>query len=402
MRSNRDTTANFQKRRATAASIAVIAVASGALWILGSLLTSIAGDFSMSVEAVEALISAQQFGYLSAVLVSGYLGDRVGKQKVIVAGLLLLAATQITFALVKKWGALPPIQFIAGFAYGTVFVLQVALVSELNARKRSSATGLALTAVGIGSIGATWLAWIFLRYRLSWTIPVLAWAGLILVSCMLFVSLVSPLVGSTERTMLSIRSGTDLFRSPLMHLLLLISACIVGVQVLLSTFGAPHLELVLGAPVGVAAMAPAAFWSGVTLGRIAYSASIEHLNKDQIWVASTAASLMLLCAVPLLRNPSHIIALLGFSGLFLGGIAPPTFSRSTAAFPQRTGSAAGLVAAFAGIGSVTSVSIARLLGAIFSLQSVYRLVSAELSICLLAIYLLTKRFPYETVGELLS
>ena len=382
------------RRILTVASVIAIATSTGAVQVLGPLLTSVAREFGNSVETTGNLVSAQQVGYFTAVLTAGHLSDRLGTRAVVMAGLLILTVSLACFAVLDPWPLLLAAQLLVGLGQGGVLVSSVALVSELNDHARSSAVGLTMIAMGVGSFGATRIAGVLLKADFLWTAPVFLVAGTNLLVGLLFVPLPSSHMHKAAVDTSLIGSLGDLLQSPAMRLLILISSSLVGAQALLSFYSAPHLEIVLGAPVAMAALAPTAFWVGMTIGRVVYSLVIERLNQDRVWIASTAISALFILAVPFLRDAIALIWLLGVGGAFVGMVAPPTFSRSTAAYPQQTGIAAGLVAMSAGLGAVVSVSVASLLIQLTSLASVYWLIFFELLVCLFGVLRFCNRSPY--------
>lgn len=103
-----------QRWRLTLIICSVLAVSSSAPGIMGPLLTSISRDLRVDVEKTGALVSVQYLGYAFAVLAAGYLADKFGKRRIILAGQLTLVASMVMIGLLKLWPLLTLAQIFVG------------------------------------------------------------------------------------------------------------------------------------------------------------------------------------------------------------------------------------------------------------------------------------------------
>lgn len=119
-----------------------------------------AGDF-FPVVMVAVLFAAFNVVYALVSLRAGGLSDRIGRKKVIVAGLVALLAVNLLLAIpwdggaVAAWVAIPAAFGVFGIYSGMVDPTARALVSDLSERKKGKAYGLYYLFVGLVSIPET-------------------------------------------------------------------------------------------------------------------------------------------------------------------------------------------------------------------------------------------------------
>ena len=382
----------------TILSYVILVTVGGILNIMGALLTSIARDFDIRAERAGDLVSAQFFGYLCSVLITGHLADRLGKLKVIVGGLVVLVNALLVFALVRNWSTMMVSQIFVGLGVGGVVSAAVGLVSELNPETRSSVLGIAQAAVGGGALSANWLAAWFLERGAAWSAPLLVQSGVNALICVLLLRFSRGWSEAAGDSGLSLKAAGSLLQSPVIRTLIVINGLTVGAQTMMTTFSAPYLELVLGSRASVAALAPSAFWLGITVGRGIYSSVIEHLNKDLVWTVNGAVATLLVIIVPLFRSSTAAIILIGLIGAIVGSQVPSALARSNLVFTRQTGLASGALFASAAIGSILMIAVASRWSEATSLRSMFWLAFLALLLSSIAVWFFTRRFSFRDLS----
>jgi MFS family permease len=125
----------------------------------------------LSAMAAVTIYSVEGFAGLVGRLLFGYLGDRVGVKRMIVAGLLIQALAAGAYAAVSKLGDFYAVAFIFGMAYGGVMPLYAALSrSYFDPRVMGTVLGALMIPSSLGmALGPAVGGWIYDSFQsYSW------------------------------------------------------------------------------------------------------------------------------------------------------------------------------------------------------------------------------------------
>ena len=93
----------------------------------GAILPEIVREFDISYDMAGLLLSLQAIGNVSAVVISGFLSDIIGKKIVLVGGSLMVAVGFLGLVFVSSAKVLFILIFIAGCGWGTNNVINSAM-----------------------------------------------------------------------------------------------------------------------------------------------------------------------------------------------------------------------------------------------------------------------------------
>jgi MFS family permease len=113
---------------------------------------------SLDAQQIGALNSVRGIGLVVASLLAGWLSDRLGERRVILAGLALQCAGLLLFVRTTAFGGFAAAVAVQGLGFGTMIPAYDSLVSKAIPDKlRGIAFGLFGTSIGLISLPAPWL-----------------------------------------------------------------------------------------------------------------------------------------------------------------------------------------------------------------------------------------------------
>lgn len=142
---------------------------------VGTVIPEIIREFGLGLTAAGAFQYATMSGIGLAAIGLGYLADRIGRKRAILAGLLLFCASSAFFALGHDFGLFVALLFVAGLGIGVFKAAALALIGDISTSTRDHARTMNLIEAffGVGAIvgpaivtgslalGASW-KWVYL------------------------------------------------------------------------------------------------------------------------------------------------------------------------------------------------------------------------------------------------
>ncbi len=137
--------------------------------------TQLASEFKLSASQIGAIISAFQIGYVIIVLFTGWLSDKIGPKRVIVAATLLAGVFSTLFGLIaNSFGSILVLRVLSGLATGAIYVPGMALLTQwFGANERGKALSLFTVAIPLAG-AASYLITGWFAARWGWRAGVLA------------------------------------------------------------------------------------------------------------------------------------------------------------------------------------------------------------------------------------
>jgi len=158
----------------------------GVAYSFGAFFTSMSAEFNAGSGATSAVFSITAFLYFTLGLVSGSVADRVGPRWVLATGAVAMGAGLALTSLVHAlWVGYITYGMGVGIGVGCGYVPMVAVVGAWFERRRSMAVGVAVSGIGLGTLGVAPLAAILID-RSGWRATYLVFAAgsfLILAVC---------------------------------------------------------------------------------------------------------------------------------------------------------------------------------------------------------------------------
>lgn len=137
----------------------VLFVGFGIAYSFAAFFDSLKAEFDASRRDVSLVFSITGFLYFSLGAVSGPLGDRVGPRRVVALGIVLIVAGLALASRAQAlWQVYVTYSIGVGLGVGFAYVPAVAAVQRWFLRRRGSASGLAVTGIGVGTLAMPLLA----------------------------------------------------------------------------------------------------------------------------------------------------------------------------------------------------------------------------------------------------
>lgn len=335
-------------------------------------LPSVIEEFGISYTQAGTLASAVFWAYAPMMLISGYLGDRLGRKLMIALGFFLWSLLCLLTPLAFSLGSLFFFRFLTGFVQGTYFGNDRAVLTAFTPPERwGAAQGLTMMGTGLGNFLALFLGGLMVG---TWGWRWMFWVvGAVSLAAALIYARFAPSPGrfAVEETPGETFPGRGLFSGTLI-LLYGIGFVIMNV---FWVFGIwiPLIFIDLGAR---DPMTASLYGSVYALGGIPGMAAFGYLTdlfrkkwgvpRRTVMVFSLAAatSILLLAALSYRPDMDFVLfcGLVGTLGFFITGLWPPLYAMIAEASPPKAlGTVFGLSNSIAFLGAVLAPILTGLL-----------------------------------------
>ncbi|MDA8194712.1 MAG: MFS transporter [Thermaerobacter sp.] len=134
--------------------------------LVGVVLVPFKSLWRMTPSETGLLVASATVGIVLGVVPAGYLADRFGRKRVLVASLLFYSLITAMTGLVSGWQALVGMRFVAGLGLGAMFPLPYTLLAELSPRRmRGAVAGVLDAFLSVGYFAAPLMgAWAFAQF----------------------------------------------------------------------------------------------------------------------------------------------------------------------------------------------------------------------------------------------
>ncbi|PZX23840.1 putative MFS transporter; Major Facilitator Superfamily [Cupriavidus phytorum] len=345
-----------------------VCMVGAAEFMLAPMLAPLASAFNTSPAHASGLVSAYALSYAAAAPLMGWLSDRAGRRKVLLAAMLLFAVDSLALTLVPTLQAAMALRILGGLAAAATIPTVFALIADrIPPAKQAGAMGgvmLGMTAgiaAGPAAAGLLAEAW-------GWRAPFLLIAGSCLAAFGLGWWVIPrdlPRARKTKESSIE-KASAGIFR------LLLAKGAWNGSAVAGYVFAGEALRMRYGLEVGAVGIAVSVFGLGLGIGNTLAGHCRRYLREEDTLVLATvvvacAMTLFLTAAIGL---PVALGCLLAWGAAL--GIAAPA---STAILAQRAGANKGKV--LAASESVNNVAVLMLLPVAASASATYGVTPAS-------------------------
>jgi fucose permease len=319
--------------------------------VFGPLLPQLATQSGTQLATVGAIFFAIFAGSLLSQIAAGPFSDRLGPQRVVLAGIFLLAVGTVGITLSKGLAALMAGAFFAGFGQGAIDVGSNLLVVAAYRGENVAQLNFLHLFFGLGAVAGPLLVSLALG---TWQngLPALWLAVVLLLAISPFVARVQ-VASLAHDTPQAARRANRIYYSPVLWAFALLIMFYVGLEMGMGGWTTTYLGQIAGMPVQTAAVVTSGFWLALTAGRLlvamagsGWQAAIV-LGVDLTGAVLAAAFLVLGVDSPLVS----ILAIVAV-GLSYGSIYPTVVSYVTGIFHEGPGKAAGALAASGSVGGM--------------------------------------------------
>lgn len=141
------------------ATFGVLFVAFGAAYSFAAFFESLRDEFDATRGDVSLVFAITGFLYFGLGVFSGPLSDRIGPRRVILAGVVLIAAGLMLASVAQTlWQVYVTYSLFVGVGVGLAYVTSVACVQRWFTRRRGFASGMAVAGIGAGTLVVPLLA----------------------------------------------------------------------------------------------------------------------------------------------------------------------------------------------------------------------------------------------------
>jgi MFS transporter, FHS family, glucose/mannose:H+ symporter len=314
--------------------------------MIGSLLPSIVGDLHLTSIQTGILTGCPGFGYLVGVLLSGFLGDRVGYQLFwrlgAIAGFLALVGVALAPSFGLTLIAAGAIGLVPGFFDGSINPLLVSLAKD----RPAGILNRVHMFFGVGVTVGPLLVGLALYYGLGWRWQFCLAATLAIV-VLIAVLRLSIQKGPTPRPALN-----TLLRSRPLVYSIIAAAMYGGLEVVMLSWTVLYLNRVRSIIPSSASLAVSLFGLTLMIGRFTASRIAEQIGYRRLVVGGGVAAALGLVLLVIL--PGQILPWLGIAvtGLAMSGIFLTLTAEVNSESPGLGGTVTALISAASGLGKL--------------------------------------------------
>jgi len=329
----------------TMAAFTAYALASS---IFGPSLPVIVQDFVLTPVQVGALAAAGSIGFL-AVLPAGILADMLGKKKVVIAGIAVIAAGTVIVGLSSSFPLLLAALILVGVGNGFFEGSVNAFVSDIYKDKPGFALNALHSTWGVGGFLGPLLAGLMLSKFGLWQLNFMV-AGSIVAATII------PMAATSARRPLS--TGSHRRHRPTLRLnvsptLVLALLLVWGAELGINSFLPLFLQNERGFDSVTASASLGMLFVALALGRAVWSVTSDRLGLySTAKITSAAAGVLILLAAVV---PVQLAAIMLFilAGFFFASVVPTILALAAREAGISSGSTTGFILLIASIGGIT-------------------------------------------------
>lgn len=311
-------------------------------------ISEVSREYGQNAAGMGGLVAAQHVAAVVLPVVLGALADRIGKKPVLCIFAAVFAVGCFLAGLSKNLGVYVIGAVCVGAGYSVCESVSSAVLSELDAEKGVRYINLSQALLSLGAVISPFLVqWLQKSRHASWRLPFLICAAAYTLLALLLLLTVFP--KRQIVTQKKAKARTNFFASRAFRLLFFSILLYVGLENGISYFAESLFSVRLSAG-DLAAAAISAYWIGMTVSRMLFSAVLRDPKKTLIGCFLASAAFLLALAVS--QNPTVSLVCCFAAGFSYGPIWSTLVAQATGLFPEAGAGAAGVMSAGCGIGGI--------------------------------------------------
>lgn len=311
-------------------------------------ISEVSRTYGQNAAGMGGLIAAQHIAAVVLLVALGVLADRIGKKPVLFIFAAIFALGCFLAGLSQSLGVYVIGAVCVGAGYSVCESVSSAVLSELDDEKGARYINLSQAMLSLGAVISPFLVqWMQKSRHASWRLPFLICAAAYTLLALLLLMTAFPKRQSIahERP----RTRTNFFASRAFRLLFFSILLYVGLENGISYFAESLFSVRLSAG-DLAAAAISAYWIGMTVSRMLFSAVLRNPKKTLIGCFLASAAFLLALAVS--KKPTVSLVCCFAAGFSYGPIWSTLVAQATGLFPEASAGAAGVMSAGCGIGGM--------------------------------------------------
>ncbi len=313
----------------------------------GPSLEAVRADFNLTYVLVVLTLIVPSISYATGTIVGGLVADRLGRRSTLTTGVTLLVVGLLVAGVSPALEVLLIGTCLNGFGFGLTESPLTATISDVAGDATGRAMTISQMPFGFGALTAPLLVGALLQTPIGWRGGYLAAALLVMLAAAVLLSARIPAVTARRAR------GEALISAVMRPVPVLLGAVVVGyfgMQLGLGGFLAAYLEADHGFTRSVAATLVAAFWIGISLGRIIGAWLALRVQAYDLALGSLGLSLLCAVVVAGVPHPAAILAAAALAGLAAGPLFTTVVGIGVRYRPSASGMIAGFMLAMGGTG----------------------------------------------------
>jgi len=331
-------------------SVVMFSVFGIALTLTGTLLPLLIAHFGLSYGEAGTLQVSAQFGYLLAIMLTGWLVARAEGRFMVIGALVVSLLGFGLFGWTSSFWAACGLMVLGGAGGGTIEVVMNTVVMKLSETRRGNLLNFIHVFFGLGAFfgpavvgkligaGVAW-RWFYLGTGVFWAV-------------LLLFTLTCRFPSIKPEPSADAAAATSVFGLPVVRILFFVLMVYVGLELGVGGWITTYLHDIEHMPTAHAAYVASAFWLGIAGGRLLLTLIGHRWHESAIIVALTSWAILCLVGVFSLPGPWPVAIALALVGAGYSGIYPTTISWGGGAYPAHAAQVTALVATGGGIGAV--------------------------------------------------
>lgn len=338
------------RRFTTVAAFLSLALNGLVLTAMGTSLPLVRDYLGIDINQGGTLMAVMQVGFTLFSLVAGLLSDSQSRERILMAGCVLLGLGTFFFCNVPSYSINLFITFVIGAGIGAILSGSNTLLISLYPARKGAILNIHHIFFGLGSLLGPLVIGILIAIGLSWKLG-FSGLGLLLLLVALYFFLVKAERPQHRAGYSFGKQVKQLVADKHFWVLLGVNGLSMGVQVTIMLLGVTYLIEAKGSSLIVAGGALSLFSVCIMIGRLLCSRLTLSYNHVTIILLLLWLQLLVMLLVWLLPG-SFAIVLLAISGFTFSGIYPTSLALAGILFPQVAGSALGVLSTMGGIGTI--------------------------------------------------
>ena len=310
-------------------------------------LEAVRADFNLTYVVVVLTLIVPAASYATGSIAGGLLADRLGRRTTLTIGVTMLAGGLLIAGFAPALGVLLFGTCLNGLGFGLTEPALTATISDVAGDAAGRAMTISQMPFGFGALLAPPLVGALLQTPIGWRGGYLAAALLVMLTSAVLMSAHIP-AATAQR----VRGGALIpaVMRPVPILLGVVVAAYFSMQLGLIGFLAAYLEADYGFTRSVAVTLVAAFWIGISLGRIAGAWLALRVPAYTLALGSLGLSLLFSVVVAGVPQPAAILAAAALTGVVVGPLFTTVVGIGVRYRPFASGIIAGFMLAMGGVG----------------------------------------------------
>jgi len=322
---------------------------------VGTVIPEIIRDFDLGLTAAGAFQYATMSGIGLSAIGLGFLADRIGRRRAILAGLILFCLSSAFFALGHHFGLFVVLLFVAGIGIGVFKAGALAVIGDISTSTREHARTMNLIEAffGVGAIVGPGIVAASLAWGVSWKWVYLlaaALCGMLIAGTLL--TPFPPISAAKSEAPVDMRQSLKLLRDPMALFFGTLLMLYVGAEAAIYVWAPTYFAGYEGAQSWLVTYTVSVFFVLRAAGRFLGAWLLARFEWASVLaVCSGGMALLFWVAIAFGRDAAAYA--LPATGLFMSVLYPTINSTGISCFErQRHGSIAGLLLFFTCVSAV--------------------------------------------------